>query len=301
MADISKIKLNNTDYDIKDAVARQMITGGLEFKVVWSSTDYASSTAPTTEKLATIPQGVVVQYHSGASGYTATGTLSPTDSSSNPRVGFYLIYRTTTTTSLFDEYVVVGVGSGASKTYLWEKVGNTALDLKGVVMDVTLTKETTSVYGERNTFTNSTSAVTASGGSTITALTGVTAETEEFEVTNASTGAISDASLTGTTTFNTDAVKCSYANDTLTISAASTGTVGISTTAAEQTQVATGRIEESSPGVAARFMVGVTTDTDTAIKTLGTLTAAAQTITIAGTNEVVVRNEDTDISVTKHA
>ena len=61
MADISKIKLpSGNEYDIKDAVARQMISGGVSFNIVWTQADYASSTAPTAAKLATIPAGAVV-------------------------------------------------------------------------------------------------------------------------------------------------------------------------------------------------------------------------------------------------
>ena len=58
MADISKIKLpSGNEYEIKDAVARQMISGGVSFNIVWTAAEYSSSTAPTTAKLATIPAG----------------------------------------------------------------------------------------------------------------------------------------------------------------------------------------------------------------------------------------------------
>ena len=43
MADISKIKLpSGNEYDIKDAVAREMISGGISFIISWTATDYAS-------------------------------------------------------------------------------------------------------------------------------------------------------------------------------------------------------------------------------------------------------------------
>ena len=90
MAEISKITLpSGNTYDIKDTTARQLISGGISFNVVWNATDYASSTTPTAGKLASIPKGVVVQYNSGASGATGTGTLAP---SSDTIAKFYLIY-----------------------------------------------------------------------------------------------------------------------------------------------------------------------------------------------------------------
>lgn len=67
MADVSQITLPSGDtYDIKDAVARQAISGGIGFVIVWTQTDWAFSTAPDAAKLATIPKDVTVHYNSGA-------------------------------------------------------------------------------------------------------------------------------------------------------------------------------------------------------------------------------------------
>lgn len=91
MADISKIKLpSGNEYDIKDAVAREMISGGISFIISWTATDYASTSAPSAAKLATIPAGAEVAYNSGAS--TATGTLV---ASADTKAKFYLIYSKT--------------------------------------------------------------------------------------------------------------------------------------------------------------------------------------------------------------
>ena len=147
MADISKIKLpSGNEYDIKDAVAREMISGGISFIISWTSTDYASTTAPTAAKLATIPYGAKVSYNNGAS--TATGTLA---ASADTKAKFYLIYSKTQTGELdvFDEYVTIEDG----QNYTWEKIGDTQIDLSNVVTDVSLSKQTDTVIGTDATFT----------------------------------------------------------------------------------------------------------------------------------------------------
>lgn len=147
MADISKIKLpSGNEYDIKDAVAREMISGGISFIISWTATDYASTSAPSAAKLATIPAGAEVAYNSGAS--TATGTLV---ASADTKAKFYLIYSKTQAGNIdhFNEYVTVEDGSD----FLWEKIGDTQIDLSNVVTDVSLSKQTDTVIGTDATFT----------------------------------------------------------------------------------------------------------------------------------------------------
>lgn len=159
MADISKIKLpSGNEYDIKDAVARQMIAGGVSFNIVWTAAEYAATTAPTTGKLASIPAGVVVYYNNGAS--SATGTLA----ASTDTVGkFYLVYSKTQAGTLdtFDEYVTVG-----ENTKSWEKIGDTLIDLSGVVTNVTLNKSTDTVIGSDATFEVTQPSITLSSSET---------------------------------------------------------------------------------------------------------------------------------------
>lgn len=162
---ISKIKLPSTnEYYIKDAEAQaaidslntavashsadiselqQMIAGGVSFNIVWTAADYASTTAPTTAKLATIPAGAVVYYSNGTK--SATGTLAAGETTIGK---FYLVYSKTQAGSLdiFDEYVTVG-----ESTKSWEKIGDTQIDLSGVVTDVTLNKQTDTVIGSNAT------------------------------------------------------------------------------------------------------------------------------------------------------
>ena len=116
MPDISKITLpSGNTYDIKDATARQLISGGISFNIVWSKADYSSSSAPTSSKLATIPKGVVVIYNDGVlpDTHTATGTLP---ASSDTVAKFYLIYSKTNESDLdhYDEYVTI---EGAEDQY----------------------------------------------------------------------------------------------------------------------------------------------------------------------------------------
>lgn len=145
MADISRIQLPSGNiYDIKDATAREMISGGVSFNVVWTATNYASTSAPSAAALADIPAGVVVYYNNGAS--SATGTLT---ASADTKGKFYLIYSKTQTGSLdiFDEYVTVG-----DSAYTWEKIGDTQISLDNVVTDVTLNKSSKAAIGADATF-----------------------------------------------------------------------------------------------------------------------------------------------------
>ena len=151
MADISKIKLpSGNEYDIKDAVAREMISGGISFIIAWTATDYASTSAPAAAKLATIPAGAEVAYNNGAN--TAIGTL---EASTDTKAKFYLIYSKTQAGNLdtYNEYVTVEDGT----TYIWEKIGDTQIDLSNVVTNVEIKstdKSTATVIGSGATLTN---------------------------------------------------------------------------------------------------------------------------------------------------
>ena len=137
MAEISKITLpSGNTYDIKDATARQMIAGGISFNIVHTQAAWASSTAPTA---ANIPEGVKAYYNSGAS--YVTGTMDPDATT----VGtFYLVYSNTQhgDVDVYDEYVTVEPTTG---NYIWEKIGDTQLDLSSVIASIALTGTTQSV------------------------------------------------------------------------------------------------------------------------------------------------------------
>ena len=184
MADISKITLpSGNTYEIKDAVAREMISGGVSFIVAWDGT-----AAPV---VAQIPEGVVVTYQ----GTNYTGTLTAATAQAG---AFYLVKSSSTPSveplDIYDEYVVVG-----STTKSWEKIGDTQLNLTDVVTGVTLNKQTDVVLGEATTFTNASSSVSFSGGTNDVVLgeaTTFTASTPTITVTPSTTNIKATASGT---------------------------------------------------------------------------------------------------------
>lgn len=153
MADISKIQMPSGNvYDIKDAVAREAIAGGVSFIVAWNG-----SSAPV---VANIPAGVVVTYN----GTDYTGTMPA--SSAQPGA-FYLVKSSDEAINVYSEYVAVG-----SATKSWEKLGDTTVDLSDLGAlaykdNVTISKGSgDQVLGEATTFTAASSSVTFSGGTT---------------------------------------------------------------------------------------------------------------------------------------
>lgn len=137
MAEISKITLpSGNTYEIKDATAREMISGGISFIVAWDGT-----AAPV---VANVPKGVVIIYNST----TYTGTM---EASAAQAGAFYLVKSSTQVgvKDVYDEYVVADIGG----TKEWEKLGDTQVDLSDVVMGVELNKQTDVALGEATTFT----------------------------------------------------------------------------------------------------------------------------------------------------
>lgn len=179
MADISKITLpSGTTYDIKDAVAREAIAGGVSFIIAW---DGAS-----TPVVASIPAGVKVTY--GSTEYT--GTLAVTAATAG---GFYLVKDSNTDFDSYSEYTVIKPNSGDSNTWFWEKIGDTKADLSGLVTDVTLTKNTQSFIGSNATFTITQPTIALATGATagtgvISVATGITSASASGDNVNAVTG-----------------------------------------------------------------------------------------------------------------
>lgn len=155
MAEISRITLpSGNTYDLKDAVARQMIAGGISFILAYTG---------GTPVVANIPAGVVIKYQ----GTDYVGTLV---ASADTVAKFYLIKSTTQveTLDVYDEYVTIQDGN----TYFWEKIGDTALDIGNLGQlaykdSVTLQKGSgANVLGSGSTFTASSSSVSFTGGTT---------------------------------------------------------------------------------------------------------------------------------------
>lgn len=158
MAEISKITLpSGNTYDLKDAVARQMISGGVSFIVAWDGT--------STPVVANIPAGVTVTYN--GTDYTGTLTAETSGSGEGPYAqagAFYLVKSSTQQTGskdIYDEYVPVGV----TGSKFWEKIGDTQIDLTDVVTGVSLSKQTDSVIGVDSTFTITQPSITLAAGS----------------------------------------------------------------------------------------------------------------------------------------
>lgn len=124
MAEISKVQLPSGGiYDIKDATARQMISGGVSFIIAWNG-----SSTPVVEN---IPAGVKVVYN----GTTYTGSMSADSAQAG---AFYLVKSSTQTSEgtldVYDEYVPVG----PTGSKFWEKIGDTQVDLEDVVRGITI-------------------------------------------------------------------------------------------------------------------------------------------------------------------
>ena len=175
MAEISKITLpSGNTYDIKDATAREMISGGVSFVIAWDG-----SSAPT---IANIPAGVKIKYND----VEYTGTLAADDAQTG---AFYLVKSSTTPSSqtldIYDEYVPVGVTG--SKT--WEKIGDTQLNLADVVTAVSLSKQTDTAIGTDSTFTVTQPTITLAEDAT-TGVTFVRDGTTKYMAASASGAAV---------------------------------------------------------------------------------------------------------------
>ena len=153
------------DREIRDVVdtLSQAIAGGVSFVIAWDGTS-----APV---VANIPAGVVVTYE----GTNYTGTLS---TSSAQAGAFYLVKSATQAGGALDKYdEYVPVGAEGSK--VWEKIGDTQIDLTNVVTGVSLTKQTDTVIGTDATFTITQPTIALSTGATagtgvISVATGIT-------------------------------------------------------------------------------------------------------------------------------
>ena len=157
------------DREIRDVVdtLSQAIAGGVSFVIAWDGT--------STPVVANIPAGVVVTYE----GTDYTGTLS---TSSAQAGAFYLVKSATQAGGALDKYdEYVPVGAEGSK--IWEKIGDTQIDLTNVVTGVSLTKQTDTVIGTDATFTITQPTVELSTGATagtgvISVATGITSVTD---------------------------------------------------------------------------------------------------------------------------
>lgn len=273
------------DREIRDVVdtLSQTIAGGVSYNVAWDGT-----AAPT---VGNIPAGVTVTYN----GTEYTGTLAANNATPG---AFYLVKSATAVDSkdVYDEYVPVG--SEGSK--VWEKIGDTQIDLADIVKNVSLAKQTDTVVGTDATFntSNVASSVTPTTKKlATTTITGVSGSTTPSVVQGRTSQTTADGTGTASTT-NTDWLKgVSVSNGILTIGAATMDTqttysanapaqITVPTAAASATTVATGATTTSGSGadIVTDVAVGDTVAAVTGWKSK---------------DSVSVLKDTTDISVTK--
>ena len=269
MAEISKITLpSGNTYDIKDATARSLISGGITFTVCWDGT--------STPVVANIPAGVVVTYNS--TDYTGTKSAA----SAEPNT-FYLV-KSGDDLNKYDEYVVADSA--------WEKLGSQEVDLSNLGAlaykdTVTLSKGSgDQVLGESTTFTNGSSSVSFEGGTSDTFVKSYPGATSKMSTTTVPN--VTSAGSASTWSF---AMGTGNDAETLIIS----GGNGSAPSLGTAITVATGSL--ASNGGGASVMTGLgTASTASAVTNIGTGTAAAQTISV-GTNDKVKVAKYDDLGV----
>lgn len=280
MPDISKVQLPSGNvYDIKDAVARQAIAGGVTFIVAWKG--------DVTPVVANIPAGVTVTYNN----VDYTGTLAATAAQPG---AFYLVRSSTQvgTLDIYDEYAVVTEGTGSSATKSWEKFGDTQVLLSSLgdlafLDTVTLNKGSgDNVLGEATTFTAGSSSVTFTGGTTDTFVKSYPGATSKLSTTS-----VPNVTAVGSASTWSFAMGSGADAETLIISGSNstTPTLGTAITAA------TGSLAANGSGASVMTGLGTAT-TASAVTGIGTGTAAAQSITV-GTNDKVKVAKYNDLSV----
>ena len=278
MAEISKITLpSGNTYDIKDATAREMISGGVSFIIAWDGT--------STPTVANIPAGVVVKYN----GTNYTGTLA---ASSAEAGAFYLVKSSTAPSSetldIYDEYVPVGVTG--NKT--WEKIGDTQLNLTDVVTDVTSTTKymAASASGGGAAWNNKDQVTALTGLGTPTTDTfvkSVSAETNKNlvtttvpNVTNAGTASTWSFEM-GDTSATAETLIISGGNSTApTLGTAKTVATGATSTSGTGDAVVTG----VTIGSSAAAITAITPTTDTVIGSDATFTNTQPTVSLSAEN-----------------
>lgn len=278
MADISKIVLpSGGEYNIKDSVARQMLSAGVSFIIAW---DGAS-----TPVAADIPKNVVVNYNDNET----TGTLAVTSAVSG---AFYLVKSKTLPSSEtfdnYDEYVVIKPDASDNTTWYWEKIGDTKVNLTGVVTDVSLNKSTSDVIGASSTFTITQPTVALSTGATagdgvISIATGITSVAASGDNVNAVTGYASpstDTFLKGVKVTAQPSVTLTANNSTATGRITYVESQGSATTTKISASASGGAVSASGDSVTALTGLG-TASTKGAIGASSTFTITQPTIALA--------------------
>ena len=326
MADISKITLpSGNTYNLKDAVARQAISGGVTFIIAVDA--------------GTTPEGIV--WNNGSS--NITGTLKASAAQTG---AFYLVksaHSSSDANDVYDEYVVIT----ADEAKRWEKLGDTTITdvtttTQSVLSGITVqnapsnvsfgTPITDNALGEDTTFKNAASAVSITPTTTdvVTSVksAGSAGKMAAIDTTKFNGGSLSAGSFSGGSgsfTQGTDIYKTtsySVSDENLTITAgnfvqgkdihthvAATHTQGTLTPASLGTGFYTAGVAPTMPTfntgtawngysaatAAAQAITVGTNDKVAAVTTMPTATAAAQTPTVTPSKVDVIKT----VSVTK--
>lgn len=140
-------------YQVKDAAARQALSGAMKFIIAWDG-----KSTPVVSK---IPNTVSVRYNDTV----YTGTLNPAVAHDNNPMAFWLVSNGEGGDDGYSEYVPVEDDSVTPSTFSWEKLGDVAMSLSDLgalaYMDsVDLSKGNgVNVIGENATLQSSSSAV----------------------------------------------------------------------------------------------------------------------------------------------
>lgn len=297
MADISKIVLGSTTYNIKDTVARAAMTGGMHFLGVSLSEISDASSSVAIIKTGT---NTANRYYTGTAPTGTSGTYSGTTYTLKNvalTAGDVVIYDRLEFVFSNSDNCWHELGSTGSLGSLAYKSGISVTYSKATSAKFTGTPATISVSGSTSgvavsdhsytpqgtisgTVTNGTPGTTTVVRSVNTSKLATTtvhdtptidAPTNTVKASTTSLRGVSGTAdvlsgLTGTTTFVTgiDAVKASYANETLTLAAATTST---NTVSASTKTVA---LANAASTTVATGLTGTTTFVTSATLTAGT-------------------------------
>lgn len=278
MADISKITLpSGTTYDIKDAVARQMISGGISFVIAWDGL--------AEPNISEIPTGVTIIYND----QLYAGALTP----SQATVGYIFLVKAQNVNATtpddkpldyFIEYVTVG-DTTATGGYIWEQLGTTDIEIPSYSLD----RQTVNVIGENSTFTITQPTIalatdTSSGTGKVQVVSGITSASASGDSVSAVTG----YSSTTSDTFLKSVKVTSQPTVSLTANTATaTGRItyvesqGSATTTKLSASASGGAVSASGDNVTAITALG-TPSTDSAIKSITPTTNKLVTTTVTG-------------------
>ena len=139
MANLSKLKINNVVYDLKDATARSNVETLLGTHTLSALGDAAwKAVASEISGTGLVEASVVKSYVDSAVAAipefdVVVVTELPTASDKTFHKIYLIAQSSTTGSNIYDEYITVRSGTKGSYTYSWEKIGSTDIDISSKV------------------------------------------------------------------------------------------------------------------------------------------------------------------------